>query len=249
MIESFIEPAILVLVYMTFGYILSLILKDNSIADVMWGLGFILIAYFTLIRTDLYTTGQILVTGLVTIWGVRLSLHIWARKRGEDPRYKKWRKEWKFFKIRSFLQVWMLQGLFMLLIATSIIFVNTSTIEITEIFMYSGALVWLIGFLFEAIGDAQLKEFLARKRRKKLMTEGLWKYTRHPNYFGEAVQWWGIFIIAASTTLWAIISPLVITFLLRFVSGVPLTEKRFEKREGWDEYKKKTNAFIPWFPR
>ena len=117
---------------------------------------------------------------------------------------------------------------------------------------YLGVLLWVIGFVFESVGDAQLKAFKADKNNKgKLMTEKLWQYTRHPNYFGESVMWWGIFLVSLSGArdLFTVISPVIITLLLLFVSGVPLLEKKYEGREDFAAYSRRTNKFFPWFPK
>ena len=140
----------------------------------------------------------------------------------------------------------------MVIVSAAVITVNLSNATGMSVWTAIGATIWIIGFLFESIGDAQLKRHLANPDSKAmLMTSGLWRYTRHPNYFGEATQWWGIWVIALGVPFgWvAIISPLVITYLLLFVSGVPLTEKRFEGRTGWNEYKQRTSKFIPLPPR
>ena len=117
---------------------------------------------------------------------------------------------------------------------------------------YIGVAIWIIGYFFEVVGDKQLKDFLADPKNKgKLMTSGLWSYTRHPNYFGEATMWWGIFLIAITSLsgIWIIISPIVITYLLVFVSGVPMLEKKYKDRPDFILYSKHTPKFFPWFPK
>jgi steroid 5-alpha reductase family enzyme len=153
----------------------------------------------------------------------------------------------------------MLQGLFMFVVGLGVFWVNTTSFTANSpnwILFIIGSIVWLVGYVFEVVGDHQLKMHIANKNKtQKLMTTGLWKYTRHPNYFGEAVIWWGLFIIVISVSadsFWqylAVISPVTITFLLRFVSGVPMLERKMKETPGWDEYAEKTNAFIPWFPK
>jgi len=236
--------------YMFSGFLLGLIKKDNSIVDIYWGLGFVLIAWYTLLRVGSYEYIQLLVTGLVSVWGLRLAYHILRRKIGrpEDYRYANWRKAWgKWIHLRAFFQIYVLQGLMMLLISTPILVVNLEHVERSLAYAIVGSAVWLFGFFFEAVGDYQLKKFVKTKKPGEIMTTGLWKYTRHPNYFGEATMWWGLFIISGSWV--AIISPIVITFLLVKVSGVPLLEKKYEGQKNWEEYKKKTSVFVPWFPK
>lgn len=253
--ELFYLPALVIFIYLSGLFILAQLKEDNSIMDIGWGIGFIIITLFTFFTTGDWYPRQIVISALVIAWGSRLSAHIYLKKkgRGEDPRYAKWRKEWKYhFRLRSFFQVFMLQGFFMLVIASPIIIINACSCKGLLPLDLIGIGLWFFGFMFESVGDAQLKRFLSRKKnRGKIMTEGLWKYTRHPNYFGEAVMWWGIFIIAmAPRHLWlVIISPLTITWLLRFVSGVPMAERSMKERKGFKEYARKTNAFIPWFPK
>ena len=169
------------------------------------------------------------------------------------PIYAQWRKDWgKLVIIRSFFQVYMLQGALMMLIAFPVVLIHEQTNQTITLMTLIGACIWIIGYFFEVVGDAQLRAFKQNTENKgKLMTTGLWAYTRHPNYFGEAVMWWGIFIIAlsADVTLISIISPIAITYLLVFVSGVPMLEKAMEGRPGFEAYAKKTNKFIPWLPK
>ncbi len=240
---------ILVIFFFMFAsFLIGLYLKDNSIVDVAWGLGFITVTLFTLVSNGNYLPLQILVSSLVLIWGLRLSAHIYLKNRGkkEDFRYANWRKKWgKQVHLRAFFQVYMLQGLCMLIILIPVIIINSYNYGELSFLSYLGLIVWLIGFYFEAIGDWQLKKHL--KRSKKIMQSGLWKYTRHPNYFGEATMWWGIYLIALPISWWSIISPLFITWLLLKVSGIPMLEKKWEGNKEYEKYKKVTNAFFPKF--
>jgi steroid 5-alpha reductase family enzyme len=245
-----IEVLLLVFAYMVCAFLLALWKRDNSIVDIFWGFGFVLIAWYTLLRVWAFEPAQMLITGLVTVWGLRLSLHILTRKIGkpEDFRYAQWRKEWgKWFVPRSFFQIFMLQGALMLAISTPIILTNLYFSPASIWFTVAGAAVWIFGFVFEAVGDAQLRKFVKTKKEGEVMRTGLWKYTRHPNYFGEATMWWGIFVISANWL--AVVSPLTLTFLLLFVSGVPMLEKKYAGNPQWEDYKKKTSVFIPWFPK
>jgi len=244
-----------VFIYMTLLFFISMAKKDNSIADMGWGIGFILVAFFTLFLESGFEIRHILVTGLVLIWGLRLAFHILMRNKGkkEDFRYAKWRKEWgKHFVVRSFFQVFMLQGLIMLIISYQVILINSSEKPGINILDMLGLMVWLFGFVFETVGDLQLAKFKNDKKNKgKIMKSGLWKYTRHPNYFGEATMWWGIFLIALSVSKgWtAIISPALITFMLLRVSGVTMLEKKYKGNKEFEQYAKKTSAFFPWFSK
>jgi len=235
--------------YMTFWFILSVVKKRNDIADIAWGLGFILIAWLSFGLSD-FSFKALLVNSLVTIWGLRLAWHIFNRNKHkpEDSRYQEWRKTWNYFYLRSYLQVFLLQGIFLYLISLPIIYINHSVSNEFGVLEVVGLFVWGIGFYFESTGDKQLKEFISNPTNKgKIMNKGLWKYSRHPNYFGEVTQWWGIFIIALSiqNSYFTIIGPLTITILILFVSGIPLLEKKYSGRPDWEEYKKKTSVFIP----
>jgi steroid 5-alpha reductase family enzyme len=215
----------------------------------------VLVAVFTFFRRGSLFL-PLLVTALVVAWGARLALHILARnrKRGEDPRYAAWRAAWgRSFVWRSYLQIFLLQGFFLLVIASPVILVNVDrNYPYTERFWLAGLLVWILGFLFEAVGDAQLARFRRDPANKgHIMDRGLWKYTRHPNYFGESMMWFGIWLIALEAPYgWTtVVSPVLITFLLVKVSGIPLLEKRYAGNAAFQAYARRTSAFIPWFPK
>jgi steroid 5-alpha reductase family enzyme len=247
--------AIVIFSYMTILFVLATIFKDNSIADIAWGPGFIVVTWAILSINTAFGARQFLAAALVTIWGLRLGIRIFRRNfgKGEDPRYKKWREEWgKFFVLRSYLQVFILQGFILLLNVAPIIVIMAGIREKLIWSDFIGLVIWVVGFLFESIGDYQLDTFLKKpEHRGKIIDEGLWKYTRHPNYFGESTMWWGIFIIALNQSWgWVgVIGPLVITGMILFVSGIPMTEKLMAKVPGWEEYKRRTSPFIPWFKR
>lgn len=234
-------------------FVRAVVKKRNDVADVAWGLGFVGLAWLS------YAMGQgngrgLLVTVLITVWGLRLAFHIYTRSKGkdEDFRYAQWRKEWKHFYLRSFIQVFMLQGLFLFCIAWPVLFVNLEGPVSWQVWDVLGAIVWCIGFGFETIGDHQLTQFKKNPaNRGKLMTTGLWRYTRHPNYFGDAVMWWGIFMIALAIPMgWmTVVSPLLITYLLRYVSGVPMLERKYAHHPEFEAYKQKTSVFFPFFPK
>lgn len=255
MLSFLVAAAGAVFVYMTVVFLIAILAKDNSIVDVGWGPGFILVAVVTFFLRPGSEARHVLITLLVLIWGLRLATHIFLRNRGrgEDFRYAKWRKDWgRWFIPRSFFQVFMLQGIFMLLISSPTILVNRSRERGLTMLDALGGLVWLTGFLFEAVGDYQLKRFKQKpESRGKIMAAGLWKYTRHPNYFGEAVLWWGIWLVALSVDSgWAaIISPLTISFLLLKVSGVAMLEKKYAGNEEFAAYARRTSPFFPWFPK
>lgn len=249
----FLKISLILIIYICFWYILSLIKKRNDIADIAWGLGFILIAWSSFYYNE-FNLISLFVNILITIWGLRLSIHIYLRNKNkeEDYRYKKWREEWKFFYIRSFLQVFLLQGILMFIISIPVILINNEAIRISSNFYLIGILIWCFGFIFESISDWQLKTFISNKENQgKIMKTGLWKYSRHPNYFGEITMWWGVFIISFFVTknIYAILSPLTITYLIIYVSGIPLLENKYKDNVEYINYKNKTNKLIPWFSK
>lgn len=246
--------ALMVLAYMTALFGVSILVKRNDIADVGWGLGFILIASISAWFGEGSVAG-LLGTALVTLWGTRLALHIYLRNKdkGEDFRYKNWRDSWgKYFYVRSYFQIYILQGVLMFLISLPVILSNLFYAEYSPVFLFIGLAVWILGFIFEAGGDYQLSQFISDPKNKgRIMTSGLWSVTRHPNYFGEVTMWWGIFILCMPSVFWGtmLASPLLITFLILRVSGIPMLEKKYEGNLEFEEYKKRVSAFIPWFPK
>ena len=245
-----IQVTVLVFLYMSLVFILAYLLKDNSLADVFWGPGFVVIAAFTLLYAPDYDLRKLIVSFLVFIWGTRLAFHILLRNRGkgEDFRYKQWRDTWKHFVLRSYFQVFILQGFFMVLIAAPVYYVNATPSVPLGLTDSVGLVLFGIGFFFEVIGDYQLSAFRKVPSNKgKLIRTGLWKVTRHPNYFGEALIWWGIWFYALAIPYgWiTVIGPVTITLLLRFVSGVPMLEKKMREHPGWEDYSKETAPFIP----
>jgi steroid 5-alpha reductase family enzyme len=255
MLQVFLLSALTIFIYMTLFFMLAQALKDNGIVDIGWGIGFIVLSTVLAFTGIEITQRQFLLFILIFLWGFRLSFHIFLRNNGkpEDFRYANWRKEWgKFVVIRAFLQVFMLQGFFLFIIALPIIITKLSFPERLGIIEIVGAAIWLFGFYFEAVGDYQLLKFKKDAENKgQIITTGLWKYTRHPNYFGECVMWWGIFIVSIpSGYIWvSMISPIVLTWLLTRVSGVPMLEEKYKGNKQFEEYAKKTNAFVPWFPK
>ena len=246
---------IAVLAYMVVWFVISLAIRRNDVADVAWGGGFIVAALASLAVSGRPTARAVLVTLLVVIWGLRLALHIGLRNRGkgEDARYRKWREDWgKYFVLRSFFQIYILQGILLLLTAIPVIVTITAKGTPFGVWDVLGVLVWVTGFLFEAIGDYQLIRFKKDPaNRGRIMQYGLWKYTRHPNYFGEVSLWWGIYLIALSVQggWMTIIGPVTITSLILGVSGIPMLEKHYEGNKAFEAYKQRTSAFFPMPPK
>ncbi len=254
MLTILLSGLIAILVFVTLLWLTSLALKNSSIIDIFWGPGFVLAGwvYFAL-TPDGFSTRKLLMVTLVTIWGLRLGLHIGRRNIGkpEDYRYQAWRKSngarWWWV---SFFQVFLLQGVLLWLIATPLAVAQSAPEPANlTIFDILGIIVWLVGFGFEAIGDWQLTHFKADPANKgKVMRTGLWRYTRHPNYFGDATLWWGHFLIALSVPsgFLSIFSPIIMTFMLVRVSGVAMLEQNLKKtKPEYAEYVATTNAFFP----
>ena len=255
--SGYIISAIIIWVLMTLVWLLSLKLKNTSIVDIFWGLGFVLVNWILFfVSSDQFILRIWIFNILVTIWGLRLSIHIFLRNKGkaEDFRYAAWRKQygqkWWWF---SYLQTFLVQGVLLFLISAPIVHIQSAQqgtqIGFLEIL---GIVIWAIGFFFEAFGDYQLEIFKRNPDNKgKLLNTGVWRFTRHPNYFGDAAQWWGFFLITIGTNLGilTIFSPIIMTYLLVNVSGVAMLEKSLiEKKSGYKEYMRTTNTFIPWFP-
>jgi steroid 5-alpha reductase family enzyme len=234
--------------------------KDNSIIDIAYGLTFIAVAYELMsMQSEALNPASIIILTLITLWGLRLSYRIYMKNRGkgEDFRYLSWRKTWlrhgaRYYLARAYLQIFVLQGVVIsiVLLPFTLSLVRVSTPSLPLLF---GLSLWGLGFFFEVLGDRQLDRFIKSKsiHKGQIMKTGLWKYTRHPNYFGESMMWFGIACISYSVTSFSIVfaSPILITFLLLKVSGIPMLEKKWEGIPEWEVYKAKTSAFIPWFPK
>ena len=245
--------ALSIFCFMCCMFVIAQLIKNNSIVDMGWGLGFILVAFVTFYAFGDARFNQKLVTFFTFVWGARLAVYILIRNWGkpEDFRYAQWRRDWgKTVVVRAFFQVFMLQGVIMFINTLPIVVVNsTAAINSNLIWLYLlGSIVGLVGFFFEAVGDWQMFEYKSNPHHTGIMNKGLWKYTRHPNYFGEAVQWWAMFMLAIPSGKWyiSIWAPVTITFLLLRVSGVTLLEKKYDGNDEYAAYKRNTSAFLPW---
>lgn len=240
----------------TILWIISVLIKNASIVDIGWGPGFVLAAvvYYYLLPAPSLKTSLLLI--LVAIWGLRLGIYLAIRNigKGEDYRYQQFRQDYgphRYWWV-SFFQVFLLQGVLMWLISSAILGGMKTPHAGLKILDYVAIGIWLIGFFFESVGDLQLARFKANPKNKgKVLNNGLWKYTRHPNYFGDATVWlaYGLFSVA-SGYYWPLLGSALMIFLIIKISGVSLLERSLKtKREGYDEYIRKTSAFIPWFPK
>lgn len=245
-----IVAAVFIFFYMLVLFVLALYFKDNSIADIAWGPGFVGIAW--LIHLRFPAPGFLWAVLPTTFWGLRLGIYLFLRKireKREDWRYADWRQNWgKWFYLRSFLQVFMLQGFFMWIIALPLL--QRPLIQGSLTNLLTGLLLFIFGFLWESIADYQLSRFKRQQKEKGVFLQtGLWALSRHPNYFGEILLWWGIWLILIPSGNWyiSILSPICITWLLTRVSGVPMLEDKFRKYPGFEAYAKNTPALIPRF--
>lgn len=223
--------------------------KRIDFIDVVWGLSFVIVGlFYLLINAEKINVAIILALICIVIWGLRLSYHIFNRfknKKEQDIRYTNLTKGYidkplivyiKIFATQAILANFIMTVFFMLAHSNKY---NVATVSI-------GLAVWIFGFIFESIADRQLKKHIQQKN-SDIMKTGLWKYSRHPNYFGEVTQWWGLWILSlgSSCGFFGLVGPVFITTLIVFVSGIPLLEKHMAKKDGWHEYKKTTSIFFP----
>jgi steroid 5-alpha reductase family enzyme len=245
------------LAFMLVGWLISLRLNDVSVVDAFWGSGFVLVAGVTLALAPALDWRAWLMAALVALWGIRLTAYIVARSYRhwgvrEDKRYAAMRaNRGSAFRYQSLYLIFGLQAIILWVIAWP---VQTAIHEVRPGFGLLdglGIALWLVGWLFETVADAQMAAFKADpNNRGRVMDRGLWRYSRHPNYFGETLVWWGIGLIALPGAPWTLVAPILITFLLVRVSGVTMLERVvLEERPGFAAYRARTNAFIPWFPK
>ena len=237
-------------------WIISVLKRDVSLVDPFWGTGFAIVAWGAVLWNQSFSARPLLLAALTTLWGIRLSLYLLWRNwsHDEDRRYAAMRTYYgpRFWWL-SFVIVFLLQGVLMWLISWPQQFTAVKN-ELSPLGLIDilGVVIWTTGFLFESIGDFQLSRFKADATNAgKVMDKGLWRYTRHPNYFGNFCIWWGLYCIAASGgAVWTIVSPLLMSFLLLKVSGVSLLESNIhERRPDYLAYRQRTNAFFPGPPR
>lgn len=238
-------------------WLVSVAVRDASIVDIVWGSGFVVVAATAALVGEGFDLRRYLLFGLVAVWGLRLTGYLAWRNlgHGEDYRYVAMRKHWgpRFWWV-SFFQVFLLQGVLMLVVSLPVQLAATAA-EPANLgpLALLGVALWLVGFGFETVGDAQLARFKADPANQgQVMDRGLWAYTRHPNYFGDFCVWWGLFLVAAETGpgRWGVVGPIVMTVLLLRVSGVAMLERTIAKRRpGYEAYAARTSAFFPRPPK
>jgi steroid 5-alpha reductase family enzyme len=254
MSETMLISAAALAALMVVAWLVSLRLRDASIVDVVWGLAFVLTAWIALATAGGSGPRPWLATALTTVWGLRLAGYIGSRKLrhpGEDPRYATWReKRPGTFWIFSLVAVFGFQGVLVWVVSLPLFAAAASDGALGALDI-AGVALWAVGVFFETVGDAQMARFKAAPdHRGTVMDRGLWRYTRHPNYFGDFCVWWGVFAIALSAgAWWAVVSPLVMTALLTRVSGKDHLERSLSKRPGYADYVARTSGSVPLPPR
>lgn len=259
--DGLIMPMLVTYLYFTTIFVIATIIKNNSIVDIGWGMGFVIGSWVTLAITENPTVLSYLVVGFITLWGLRLSIRLLKRNYGkpEDFRYAQWRKEWgENVVIIAFFRVFMVQGIINFVVGSAgyaIIKFNTFDFSgLEQAFVYLGLLIAFVGLFFEVVGDEQLRQHI-KKGTRTLLQSGLWSITRHPNYFGEIMIWIGLYISGLSMLVdgsisviyyvTLVLSPLIMSTVLIKIS-TPLLEKNMEKYAGWEDYKKRVPMIFPW---
>ncbi|MGB4768074.1 MAG: DUF1295 domain-containing protein [Candidatus Saccharimonas sp.] len=251
LITALVSAGILQLV--TFVYAVRARRVDSI--DIAWGLSFIAIVVGMQLVRPTFDLWVVVTELLVLVWGLRLAWHIYRRflrSDKQDERYTQILEAWpaRYRNVQVLVKIFLLQAVLAVVISLPVIIVHQYPPQ-GSLLVYAGVTIWIVGFMFELIADRQLRMFLAQPKRPELMTTGLWRYSRHPNYFGEVTMWWGIALIALQTPLGllGLVGAATITVLICFVSGVPLAEKRSARKSGWDEYRRRTSVLFPLPPR
>lgn len=255
MLTLFLQAGIIVFILVTLLWIWSVLIKNVSIVDIFWGIGFVVVNTFYFLSNEQHDERQIIVLILVAIWGFRLAGYLAWRNigKGEDFRYQEFRRKFgpKRYWWVSYFQTFLLQGVLIMIISLPLLAIQMNTANLS-VLDYLAIIIWGIGFLFEAGGDYQLAKFKNNSANKgKVLNIGFWKYTRHPNYFGDAAVWvsYALFSIAVGY-YWPVIGTVIMILFLLKVSGVALLEETLKtSKPQYRNYMEKTNAFIPWFPK
>lgn len=257
MITQFLQACLLILVLVTLLWVLSAMIKNVSIVDLFWGFGFVVVNAFYVFTSGELNDRKILVLFLVSVWGLRLSIYLAWRNlgKGEDFRYQEFRRKYgpeRYWWV-SYFQTFLLQGALMMIVSLPLLAVSagngSNTLGLLD---FIGIFVWVTGIVFEAGGDFQLAGFKKNPKNKgKVLNTGFWKYTRHPNYFGDSAAWWAYALFSlASGGYWQIIGSVIMTLLIIRISGVALLEKTLiDTKPEYRDYLRKTSAFLPWFPK
>ncbi|MXW42612.1 MAG: DUF1295 domain-containing protein [Acidimicrobiia bacterium] len=248
--------ALVIVGFMLVVWGISVAIRDVSIVDISWGFGFVAVAWTAMVVTGGHGVRMVFLVAMVTVWGLRLTIYLAIRNigKGEDYRYQAMRRRaGDRFWLISLGRVFGLQGAVMWVVSLPLQIGISESSKGVEVLWVIGAVIFVVGLLFEAVGDWQLARFKANPNNAgTIMDQGLWRYTRHPNYFGDATVWWGIGLVAASVPIGIVglIGPAIMTWLLLKVSGVAMLERGLHKRRsGYSEYVERTSAFIPRRPK
>lgn len=247
--QTFIVALVASFIYISLWFLLALRAKRIDVIDSAWGLGFVYVALMSLIMQPSAGAVQLVTAIFVTMWGFRLFTHITARniRKSEDSRYAAYRSKWgSSFKRKAYTNIYLVQGLLVVLVSTPIIAIMNVPEATFNPVVITGFIVWAAGLLFEVVADRQLQQFLEHRKQGQIMRSGLWKYSRHPNYFGEITCWWGAGVVALGVgAWWGFFGAIVITYLIVKVSGLPPLEKHYANNAEYQRYKKKTSALVP----
>ncbi len=241
--------AILLVVYMTLWFVVARGRRRLDTVDMAWGGGFVVAAWLVVMQQAEFRT--VVVAILVSLWGLRLFRHILrrARKSGEDSRYAEMAKKWHGnVWANAYFKIFLLQGALIWVVSLPVVFVAGKSLDHWSWLLWLGVAAWLFGFVFESAADRQLANFISNPKNKgHVMQSGLWRYSRHPNYFGEITQWWAISVIALGTSFgWiGFVGPFALTLLIVFVSGIPPIENRKKSDPKYREYMQHTSSLIP----
>jgi steroid 5-alpha reductase family enzyme len=238
-----------VLIFVHIFFFIALMRKNFAVIDIGWGLGFIVIGLVAYFHHPLSIKNALLMI-IVTIWGLRLGSYILMRSRGkgEDPRYTKFREAWKpHSNLQAYFKVFLFQGFLMLIVSLPVTLAMAQERQTISILNWVGVIIWVMGFVLEICADHYLTWWKSRPQNKgQICTSGPWKLCRFPNYFGEVLLWYGIYFASFELqNFWTIIGPVAINFFIYKVTGVPLLEEKYQAREDYREYSKKTPKFIP----
>lgn len=253
--NPYLHLALVLFIYMLVAFAIGTWKKKNDVADVAWAMGVFVVGIFALSQDSDVSVRDALLATLIALWAFRLSGYVYVRNKNkpEDYRYAAWRAKWGDRPIwYGFWKVYMLQGLIIYLMGAPFLFTMLGTGPGIWWLDIVGIVVWLIGFVFETVSDQQLYQFKKHRENKgKVITHGLWKYSRHPNYFGEVALWWGfgIILFSGSMHIVSFLGAVLMTYFILYVTGIPMLEKRYEKDEVFQAYAAKTPKFFPWFPK
>lgn len=250
LLATFLVLLLAVWAYMTLGFVVARLTNRTDVVDSAWGLGFVVVAWAAWLLDSRQADLRLLAAGFVSLWGIRLFTHITRRtlQKTEDYRYVAYREKWaENYWLKAYLRIFLTQG--GLLLAVSLPVIAIMSVPHHEVVVWLavvGFMVWGVGIIFEAEADSELQKFIKTKQPGQIMTTGLWRYSRHPNYFGEVMAWWGAALVAASLNQWwGIAGAVVITWLITKVSGLPPLEKHYEGNKAFEAYKKHTSVFVP----